>query len=119
MKQVTLTLLTLLALAAFAGCGTSTEDVWGGYTEGEVKDILKDDQFKEEILRTAPPSPRGPIHLLYPSDEELDDADLKKVTVQGEENWEYRDEPNEFCIYVAKDPETDSYITQIGPCIAD
>jgi hypothetical protein len=119
MKQVTLTLLTVLALVAFAGCGTSTEDVWGGYTEGEAKDILKDDQFKEEILRTAPPSPRGPIHLLYPSDEELDEAELNKVTLQGVENWEYRDDPNEFCMYVREDPSIDSYETFIGPCVAD
>jgi hypothetical protein len=111
--------LILVALAVLAGCGSSTEDVWGGYTEGQVKDLLSDDQFQKEILQTAPPSPRGPIHLLYPSDEEIDAADLDKVTLQGEENWEYRDEPNQFCIYVAEDPSTDSYVAQIGPCTAD
>jgi hypothetical protein len=116
MKKVA---LTLLAVVVLAGCGSSTEDVWGGYTEGQVKDLLSDPQFKQEILQTAPPSPRGPIHLLYPSDEMIDDTDLNKVTVQGEENWEYRDEENEFCIYVAEDPSTDSYIANIGPCIAD
>jgi len=102
-----------------AGCGSSTQDVWGGYTEGQVKDLLSDDQFQKEILQTAPPNPRGPIHLLYPSDEEIDAADLDKVTLQGEENWEYRDELNQFCIYVAEDQSTNSYIAQIGPCTAD
>jgi hypothetical protein len=80
MKKVA---LTLLAVVVLAGCGSSTEDVWGGYTEGQVKDLLSDPQFKQEILQTAPPSPRGPIHLLYPSDEMIDDTDLNKVTVQG------------------------------------
>jgi hypothetical protein len=108
-----------LVVIALAGCGTSSEDVWGGYTEGEVKDILKDPTFRKEILQTAPPNPRGPIQLLYPTNEEIDNADLKKVTVQGEENWEYRDEANEWCIYVAEDQQTKTYITQIGPCIAD
>jgi hypothetical protein len=120
MKKAALSLIALALVAGFGvGCGSSTEDVWGGYTEGQVKDLLSDPQFKAEILQTAPPSPRGPIHLLYPSDEEIENADLNKVTVQGQENWEYRDEENEFCMYVAEDPATDSYITQIGPCVAD
>lgn len=120
MKKAALSLIALALLAGVGvGCGSSTEDVWGGYTEGQVKDLLADPQFKAEILQTAPPSPRGPIHLLYPSDEEIENADLNKVTVQGQENWEYRDEENEFCMYVAEDPATDSYITQIGPCVAD
>lgn len=118
MKNVALTLLAV-TLLVLAGCGSSTEDVWGGYTEGQVKDLLSDPQFRQEILQTAPPSPRGPIHLLYPSDEKIEDTDLNKVTVQGAENWEYRDDENEFCIYVAEDRSTDSYIANIGPCIAD
>ena len=121
MKKVALTLIALALIAgSAAGCGSSTEDVWGGFTEGQVKDLLSDPQFKQEILQTAPPSPRGPIHLLYPSDEEIENADLNKVTVQGDENWEYRDEENEFCIYVGEDPTNESpYIAQIGPCVAD
>lgn len=117
MKRLALTLFCLVVLSF--GCGSSTQDVWGGYTEGEVKDLLADPQFRDEVMRTAPPDPRGPIHLLYPSNEEIDNADLQKVTVQGEENWEYRDEENQWCIYVAEDPATQSHITQIGPCVAD
>ena len=113
-------LALLLAFVAFAaGCGTSTEDTWGGYTEGEVKDMLTNPQFREEIMRTAPPDPRGPIHLLYPSNEEIENTDLRKVTVQGDENWEYRDEENSWCINVSKDPATDEPMTYIGGCISD
>lgn len=120
MKKAALGLIALAVLAGFSlGCGSSTEDVWGGYTEGQVKDLLSDPRFKTEILQTAPASPRGPIHLLYPSNGEIENADLNKVTVRGEENWEYRDDENEFCMYVAEDPATDSYIAEIGPCVAD
>jgi hypothetical protein len=113
--------LMLLALAALAGCGSSTEDRWGGYTEGEVKDLLSDEQFRQEIMQTAPPDPRGPIHLLYPSNEEIENAELSKVTVQGEEHWEYRDEQNQWCIYVGEDTSTEDKqpLYMIGPCVAD
>jgi hypothetical protein len=119
MKGLGLTLLCLAMLSL--GCGSSTEDVWGGYTEGEVKDLLSDPQFRDEVMRTAPPDPRGPIHLLYPTNEEIESADLQKVTVQGEENWEYRDEENQWCIYVGEDTTVEGKqpIYQIGPCIAD
>ena len=110
--------LILVALVALTGCAT-TEDKWGGYTEGQVKDVLKDDQFKDEIMQSAPPDPRGPIHLLYPSDDEIDDADLSKVTLQGDEAWEYRDEPNQWCIYMWEDPASKERFTQVGPCAAD
>jgi hypothetical protein len=111
--------LTLLALAVLAGCGSSTEDVWGGYTEGEVKDRLTDPQFRDEIMRTAPPDPRGPIHLLYPSNEEIENTDLRKVTIQGDEAWEYRDEENDWCINVWEDPATNEPTTYVGGCMSD
>jgi len=112
-------LALILVVIALGGCGSSTEDVWGGYTEGEVKDKLSDPQFREEVLRTAPPDPRGPIHLLYPSNEEIENADLSKVTIQGDEAWEYRDEANQWCMYVWEDPDNEEPFTQIGPCVAD
>jgi hypothetical protein len=111
--------IVFLALAVLGGCGSSTEELWGGYTEGEVKDILSDPQFREEIMRTAPPDPRGPIQLLYPSDQEIEDADLTKVTVQGEENWEYRDEETDWCINIRKNPQTGDPETYVGGCISD
>lgn len=119
-------LAILLAVAAFglggclSGCGQSTEDEWGGYTEGEVKGLLKDAQFQREIKATAPPTAAGTVESLYPTDEEIDDADLRKATVQGEEAWEYRRdlEDTVWCIYLSEDPETESFLAQVGPCYA-
>jgi hypothetical protein len=111
--------VVVLALVVVAGCGSSTQDVWGGYTEREVKDLFSHPQFRKEILRTAPPDPRGPIHLLYPSDPEIEDADLKKVTVHGAENWEYRDEDAGWCINVRKHSQSGDPETFVGGCISD
>jgi hypothetical protein len=85
----------------------------------KVKDTLQDPQFKKEILSTAPPDPRGPIHLLYPSNGEIDEADLNKVTIQGDEAWEYRDDPNQWCIYMWEDPASSEQMTHVGSCVAD
>jgi hypothetical protein len=115
MKKLAVALLVL----ALAGCGSSTEEVWAGYTEGEVKDRLTDPQFRDEIMRTAPPDPRGPIHVLYPSNEEIDNTDLKKVTIQGDEAWEYRNEEADWCIDVWEDPDTKEPTTYVGPCMSD
>jgi len=113
--------LLVLVLALAAGCGSSTEDEWGGYTQGDVKDILKDPQLQAEIKRTAPPSRLGTIEQLYPTNEEIDDFDFRKVTVRGEENWEFKRvlEEDDWCIYIAKDETTGSFIAEVGPCIAD
>jgi len=122
MKKLVIILAAgLLAVAGCAGCGSSTEDEWGGYTQGEVKDLLKDPQFQTEIKLTAPPSRLGTIEQLYPTNEEIDDAELKKVHVQGEEAWEYKRvlEEGDWCIYMSEDPDTKSFLAQVGPCIAD
>jgi hypothetical protein len=108
-----------LALLALAGCGSSTEDAWGGYTEGEVKDKLTNPQFRDEIMRTAPPDPRGPIHVLYPSNDEIENTDLKKVTIQGDEAWEYRNQEADWCINVWDDPQTKEPLTYVGGCMSD
>lgn len=107
------------AIVLVAGCGSTTQDEWGGYTEGQVKDTLQDPQFKKEILSTAPPDPRGPIHLLYPSNGEIDEADLNKVTIEGDEAWEYRDDQNQWCIYMWEDPASSEQMTHVGSCVAD
>ena len=117
MKRVALVASTLVF--ALAGCGESTEEEWGGYTEAEAKDILKDDEFFTELERTSPADPRGPLRLFYPTDEEIDDADLRKATVQGDEAWEYRRDLDEgpWCIYVSEDPAAEGkFIAQVGPC---
>jgi hypothetical protein len=118
MKRV----LVLLIALALAGCGESSEEVWGGYTESEAKDILKDPDFRRDIVSTAPPTAAGPVERLYPTDEEGDDADLRKATVQGEEAWEYKREVDfetVWCIYISEDPQAEGeFLAQVGPCYA-
>jgi hypothetical protein len=122
MKKLAI-LLAVVSLGlggSLSGCGTSSEEVWGGYTEGEAKDLLKDDQFRIEILQTAPPTAAGTAERLYPTDEEIDDADLRKATVQGDEAWEYKREVDletQWCIYVSVDPADETkFLAQVGPC---
>jgi hypothetical protein len=111
-------LLVLLIALVLAGCGESTQEEWGGYTESEAKDILRDPQFQQEIKTTAPPTSAGRIEDLYPSNEEIDSTDLRKATVRGEEAWEYRRdlEDTEWCMYLSKDPSTGSFLAEVGPC---
>jgi len=113
-----LALLVLVALVA--ACSTGSEK-WGGYSEGQAKDIIGSPQFRADVLQAAPPSsPTGlPYAQLMPTQDEVDDADLRKATLQGQEAWEYKDEANGFCLYVWKDNERDSFATQVGPCSAD
>jgi hypothetical protein len=39
-----------------------------------------------------------PVAEIYPTEEELQEADLRKVTLTGQEAWEYSDTPNFFCM---------------------
>lgn len=110
--------LVLLVLAA--GCGTSTEDTWGGYTESQAKEILAMEDVRETIIGTTPrTSEEEPVSAIYPTEDELERADLRKVTVQGQEAWEYNDSPNQFCLYAWHDSETDGYVAQSSRCVAD
>jgi hypothetical protein len=100
-------------LLALAACSSSGEDVWGGYTEGEAKEALK---------QVASPDPRGTLDQLYPSKAEVDNADLRKAVIRGEEAWEYKRERGDgavWCIYIREDPQTETFLGQVGPCIAD
>jgi hypothetical protein len=123
MKRIPLlVLLALVTLAASSGCSTSDGcgDRWGGYTECDAKDVLKDPNVKREILRNAPGDPTSnPINQLYPSNDEIDDADMRKVTVQGQEAWEHRHPDENFCLYVWEDEATQNFATQVGVCAAD
>ena len=111
-------LLVLLIALVIAGCGQSTEEEWGGYTEGEAKQIMKD--ARGEIIATAPPTNAGPAERIYPTNEEIDDYDLRKAHVQGEEAWEYKrdlgEETGDWCIYISEDPGGGTFLAQVGPC---
>jgi hypothetical protein len=117
-----LLLVLMLAVAASGGCSSSggCGDRWGGYTECDAKGVLKDPEVKRQILMNAPGDPTSnPLSQLYPSNGEIDDADLRKVTVLGQEAWEYHHPDENFCLYVWEDEATKNFATQVGPCAAD
>jgi hypothetical protein len=116
----TLPLLLLALTLALAGCGGSDGETWGGYTESEAKDILADPVVKEQIIENAPGDPAtNPITRLYPSPEEVEQAELRKVTFEGQESWQWRHAEEDFCILVWKDEEIDNFATQVSRCVAD
>ena len=104
---------TLLLLLALAACGGGEE--WGGYSEGEAKDVMKDPVVKENIFENAP---GDRVQRLYPDDDTVDDADLRMVTVLGQEAWEYRDAENNFCVYLWEE-ENQTFGAEVGPCHTD
>lgn len=109
----------LVAALTLAGCSLS-EEKWGGYTENQAKGVLSDPIFRREAIRFAPGGPGGGRYArLLPTKEQVEEADLRKVTLKGQEAWEYKDRPNSFCVYVWEDEETDNFATQVGPCSAD
>ena len=114
MKRLGLVLLTLLALA---GCGGGER--WGGYTEEEVKRIMVTDEFRETILAAVRnPGLREAYRRMLPSEEQVEAADLRQVTIRGtgQEAWEYQNTATKFCIFVWEDEETQGYATQLGSC---
>jgi hypothetical protein len=112
------TLALLTALAA-AGCAT-TSDTWGGYTENEAKEILALPNVRDTIIETSIRTEgQTPVSEIYPTEQELQETDLRKVTLTGQEAWEYADTPNFFCLYVWEDPETQTYFAQSSQCVAD
>jgi hypothetical protein len=115
MKKLTL-VLTLLALVS-AGCGGGEK--WGGYSEGQAKDVMTSDAVRNSIMDVSPVDPQGrPYTQLLPTKAKLEQTDLHKRTVEGQEAWGYEDTPNAFCLYVWKDPQSDSATTFVG-CEAD
>jgi hypothetical protein len=114
MKRLLLAVCLALALA---GCGGDGE--WGGYTEGEAKDILATRELRESLIENAPGGPTGETARLIPTAQQVRESDLTKKTLEGQEAWEYRDANNNFCIYVWHDAETDDFTTQVSACVAD
>ena len=113
-------LLAAVALGGAACGGGGGEDRWGGYTERDAKDVLGDPIVRQQILENAPGDPRtSPYRQLVPTKEEVEAADLRKTTLEGQETWEYRDEEHAFCIYVWEDEALKNFATHVGPCIAD
>jgi hypothetical protein len=79
-------------------CAT-TSDTWGGYTENEAKEILALPTVRNTIIESSIRSEgQVPVAEIYPTEEELQEADLRKVTLTGQEAWEYSDTPNFFCM---------------------
>jgi hypothetical protein len=117
MQKLLALFAALVLLLALAACGGGEE--WGGYTEGEAKDVIKDPVVKENILENAPGDPAtNPVARNYPDDDTVDDADLRMVTVLGQEAWEYRDAENNFCVYIWEE-EDNTFGAEVGPCHTD
>jgi hypothetical protein len=117
MKKLTLALV--LALLALAGCSSGGEK-WGGYTEGEAKEILSSEAVRNSVESVSPVDPQGrPYSQLLPTKDKLDETDLHKRTVEGQEAWGYEDDANQFCLYVWKDPQTKDSTTFVGCSGAD
>jgi hypothetical protein len=111
----------LISVLVVAGCGGGGGgDVWGGYTESDAKDLMGDEEFRENICMSAPGDPAtSPYCRLMPTKEQVDDTDLRKVTYKGQEAWEYRNADENFCVDVWEDPENESFGSYVGICDSD
>ena len=112
MRLLALLLLVLL----LAGCGAGER--WGGYTQQEAKEIIADPDVKVTIIQATPrKEDQQPVAAIYPEGETLEEAELRKVTMQGEAAWEYNDKPNDFCLYVWYDEATNGFLAQASHCV--
>jgi hypothetical protein len=104
------------------GSGGNCDDdtVWGGYTECEAKDVLADPNVRAQILQNAPGDPAtSPIAQLYPTPEQVEAAELRRITFEGQEGWQWQHEEENFCILVYEDPELESFVAMVSACVAD
>ena len=112
MRRLALLILVLLV----AGCGAGER--WGGYTEKEAKEIIADPDVKATIIEATPrKEDQQPVAAIYPAGATLENAELRKVTMQGEEAWEYNDKADDFCLYVWYDKATDGFLAQASHCV--
>ena len=100
--------LFLLAFILLAGCGG--EERWGGATEKQAREVLLDPNVRRQIEGL-----RG----RYPTEEQIEEADLRKVTLQGQEAWEFEHPTQNYCLFVYEDPQFDSFTAQLSACVAD
>ena len=110
-------LLTLLALVLLvAGCGAGER--WGGYTQKEAKEIIADPAVRSTIIEATPrKEDQQPVVAIYPQGETLENAELVKVKMQGQEAWEYNDKADDFCLYVWFDEATNGFLAQASHCV--
>ena len=114
-RLATLASLPLL-LFAVAGCGAGER--WGGYTQEEAKEIIADPDVKETIIQATPrKEDQQPVAAIYPEGEKLEEVELRKVKMQGQDAWEYNDEANDFCLYVWYDKATNGFLAQASHCV--
>jgi hypothetical protein len=100
----------LIAMLLLAGCG-GDEETWGGATEQQAREVLLDPNVRAQIEGL-----RG----TYPSEQQIEDADLRQVTLQGQEAWEFEHPTRlNYCLFVYEDPATDSFTAQLSGCVAD
>jgi hypothetical protein len=101
--------LLILAVVLFAGCG-GDEETWGGATEQQAKEVLMDPNVRAQVQDV-----RG----RYPTEQQIEEADLRMVTLQGMEAWEYEHPTQNYCLFVYEDPEFESFTAQLSACVAD
>jgi hypothetical protein len=106
----------LVALLFLAGCGAGER--WGGYTQNEAKEIIADPDVKLTIIEATPRKEgQKPVAAIYPEGETLENAELQKVTMQGQEAWEYNDKADDFCLYVWFYKATNGFLAQASHCV--
>ena len=106
----------LVALLLLAGCGAGER--WGGYTQEEAKEIIADPDVRLTIIEATPRKEgQKPVAEIYPQGETLENAELVKVKVLGEDAWEYNDKADDFCLYVWFDEATNGYLAQASHCV--
>jgi hypothetical protein len=100
--------LLLVALILLAGCGG--EERWGGATEKQAREVLLDPDVRAQVEQ---------VGGKYPTEQQIEDADLRKVTLQGQEAWEFKHPIENYCVFVYEDPATETFAAQHSACVAD